>query len=693
MSTIGDISYRTKWILSKRYMQAAIVITLMTLAIAIPLLKNAFAVTDIGNAGVFELDGNIVKNASTACPTDWGPGPGGSGVFTAGGTPNTPAPCGGIGQPDGWVNDGPHGADATTFTTGSKDILDIANAGWQCTPSNNLTPKDDILHAYSFAAINPFATSMPNRQGHTFLYAAFERFANNGAGDIGLWLLQDPTVGCSSTKGAVSFSGAHQVNDTLIVAEFSTGGSVTTLNAFRWTGSGLASITATGGADCTTSGSGDNFCAVSNAVSISTPWPTQDKTSGSNTLAPAEFLEIGIDLSAVYPSNLPCVNKFLFDTRTSPSTTATLMDYAIGSVVTCTTSSITTSVSPTPIALGSSASDTATVTNAISSFAVQGTVTFNAYASLSDCTAGTNSVFTDTKSVSGSSPLSVTSAPFTPTAPGTYYWIAAYAPASSRNGTPASTTCGDSNEILVVIGSSITTSVSPTPITLGGSATDTATVTVTSGGTVGGTVTFNAYASLSDCTAGTNSKFTDTKSVSGSSPLSVTSAPFTPTAAGTYYWIPAYAPKSGINGQSILTTCGDSNEILVVFGIPKITAFDFTNSPTNNDPTLGSGTVTYSFNIRNYGASAVTLSGTLAVSSPNGATVTCTGGNSQALSGSLAAFGSPGDSATFSMTCTYSGTSGQQVSVSIDAMFAVGGGVAHEVSGSPATYTFTIETT
>src|SRR2546425_2556259 len=577
MSTIGDISYRTKWILSKRYMQAAIVITLMTLAIAIPLLKNAVAVTDIGNAGVFELDGNIVKNASTACPTDWF-GPGGSGVFTAGGTPNTPAPCGGIGQPDGWVNDGPHGADATTFTTGSKDILDIANAGWQCTPSNNLTPKDDILHAYSFAAINTFPT-LPNRQGHTFLYAAFERFANNGAGDIGLWLLQDPTVGCSSTKGAVSFSGAHQVNDTLIVAEFSTGGSVTTLNAFRWTGSGLASITATGGADCSTSGSADNFCAISNAVSISTPWPTQDKTSGPNTLAPAEFLEIGIDLSAVYPSNPPCVNKFLFDTRTSPSTTATLVDYAIGSVVTCTTSSITTSVSPTPIALGSSASDTATVTNAISSFAVQGTVTFNAYAGLSDCTAGTNSVFTDTKSVSGSSPLSVTSAPFTPTAPGTYYWIA------------------------------------------------------------------------------------------------------------------AYAPNGAINGPSTSTTCGDSNEILVVFGIPKITAFDFTNSPTNNDPTLGSGTVTYSFTIRNYGASAVTLSGTLAVSSPNGATVTCTGSNSQALSGSLAAFGSPGDSATFSMTCTYSGTSGQQVSVSIDAMFAVGGGVAHEVSGSPATYTFTIETT
>ena len=674
-------------------MQAALVITLMTLAIAIPLLKNAVAVTDIGNAGLFELDGNIVKNNPTACPTDWGPGAGAvsSSVFTAGGTPNTPAPCGGIGQPDGWVNDGPHGADATTFTTGSKDILDISNAGWQCTPSNNLTPKDDILHAYSFAAINPNVTSMPNRQGHTFLYAAFERFSNNGAGDIGLWLLQDPTVGCSSTKGAVSFSGAHQVNDTLIVAEFSTGGSVTTLNAFRWTGSGLASITATGGADCTTGGTTDNFCATSNAVSISTPWPTQDKTSGPNTLAPAEFLEIGIDLSAVYPSNLPCVNKFLFDTRTSPSLTATLMDYAIGSVVTCTTSSITTSVSPTPIALGSSASDTATVKNAISSFAVQGTVTFNAYASPSDCTAGTNSVFTDTKSVSGSSPLSVTSASFTPTAPGTYYWIASYAPASSRNGTPASTTCGEAGEILVVIGSSITTSVSPTPITLGGSATDTATVTVTSGGTVGGTVTFNAYASLSDCNAGTNSVFGDTKSVSGPSPQIVTSAPFTPTAPGTYYWIAAYAPTGAINGPPASTTCGDANELLVVFGIPKITAFDFTNMPTNNDPTLGSGSVTYSFTIRNYGASAVTLSGSLTVFSGT-ASVMCTGGNTLVLSGSLAAFGSSGDSTTFSMTCSYSGTSGQTVSASIDAMFAVGGGVAHEVSGSPATYTFTIQT-
>src|SRR5207247_7252847 len=97
-------------------------------------------------------------------------------------------------------------------------------------------------------------------------------------------------------------------------------------------------------------------------------------------------------------------------------------------------------------------------------------------------------------------------------------------------------------------------------------------------------------------------------------PVSVTSSPFTPTAPGTYYWIAAYAPNGAINGPSASTTCGDANEILVVFGIPKITAFDFTNSPTNNDPTLGSGTVTYAFSIRNYCASEVTLSGLLMIS-------------------------------------------------------------------------------
>src|SRR5712692_610492 len=61
LSTIGDISTRTKWLVSKRHIQAIIVIALMTLAIAVPFFTRAFAISDVRNAGVFELDGNIVK--------------------------------------------------------------------------------------------------------------------------------------------------------------------------------------------------------------------------------------------------------------------------------------------------------------------------------------------------------------------------------------------------------------------------------------------------------------------------------------------------------------------------------------------------------------------------------------------------------------------------------------------------------
>ena len=541
----------------------------MTLAFAVPFLTRAFALTDVGNAGVFELDGNIVKDSSGTFPTDWGA------LFDSSGV-TQPLPPGALDAH--WVNDGPHATtDLTTFTTGSKDTLDIANAGWQCTPSGNLTPKDDILHAYSLAIV---PQSGP-RMGHLLVYGGFERFTNNGAGDLGLWLLQDPAVACSSTKGAVSFTGAHVVGDVLFVGEFSTGGTVTTLNAFKWVGgsSPLANVTATGGADCRTAIITANFCSRSNTVSISTPWSTQDKTSDPNTLATAEFFEVGIDLTGLFGSNAPCINRFIFDTRTSPSVTATLKDYAEGALATCPTATILTNVSPSPIPFGGSATDTATVTLTTAS-TVSGTVTFNVYG-----------------------------------------------PFSSP---PTSTSCTSTT---------LVTPFSPNTVTIG----------------------------------------------PGPSPQSATSGTFTPSATGYYGWTATYNPAGPRNGNTVSTSCGDANETLLVLSIPKITAFDFTNTPDNNDPTLGSGTVMYTFKIHNYGA-AVTLSGSLAIS--GSASVTCTGGNTLPLSGSLAA----DTDATFSLTCTYSGTSGQTVSATINAMFTDINAATHPVSGSPTTYTFTIQT-
>src|SRR2546427_5519531 len=698
MSTMGNISNRTKSLLLKRYVQAILIVTVMTMVIVAPFLPRALALADVGNAGVFELDGNIVKDSSGTFPTDWGA------LFNSTGG-RLALPSGGVDS--GWTNDGPHSVpETTTFTTGSKDTLDIANNGWQCTGTNNLTPKDDILHAYSFAIRPTFGP----RMGHLLIYGGFERFANNGAGDLGYWLVADPSVSCVTSGATTSFTGAHTVGDLLVVGEFSTGGSVTTLSVIEWTGAGpcatpagpnLCLLTTPGNADCQLASSSHNVCARVNIASqspITTPWATQDKTSSANQLATAEFFEVGLDITNLLPSSSGCFNKFLFDTRTSPSTTATLKDYAEGILATCPTAGISTTVAPTPIALGSSASDTATVTLTNAAGIVNGTVTFNVYGPFasaptsSSCTpASLVTPFSpDPKTIGpGTQPQSVTSDPLTPTLPGYYSWIATYNPATVVNGNIVSTTCADSGEILVVISASIMTTVSPSTITFGGSANDTATVTLTPGtATVSGTIDFRLFGPVA-----TNSPACTVPAASflrvvigpGTSPQSVTSGSFTPLAPGFYFWTARYNPAGAANGNIVSTTCRDTGETLRVVTIPKITAFSFTNTPTNNDPTLGSGTVTYTFTIHNFGATPVTLGGTLAVSGT--ASVSCAGGNTLTLSGSLAA----NADVQFSRTCTYMGTSGQNVSATINATFTDPNGLTGTVSGSPSTYIFTVQ--
>jgi len=662
-------------------MQAIIVITLMTLAIAVPLLTRAFALTDVGNAGVFQLDGTIHKTSSTTFPTNW------DALFTSSGT-GLPLPPGGLDS--SFVNDAPL-PDQTTFTTGSKDILDLPNSGWQCTSTNNVTPKDKILDVYSFAIVPGFGS----RAGHLIIYGGYERFANSGAGDVGIWLFQDPTVACSSPKGAVNFSGAHAVGDILLTAEFSTGGSVTTLNAFEWVGGGspLVNVTSSGANDCTSAPITANFCARANTAPITTPWPVQDKTSSANTLATAEFFDVGVDLTGLLGPNPPCINRFLFDSRSSPSPTADLHDFALGSLSTCPKATISTTVSPPIIALGNSATDTATVSLTQSTGTVAGTVDFKVYGPVASNTPTCTNLagsFTGVPIGPGATPQSATSGSFTPSAPGYYFWTATYNPASAANGNKVSTTCGDNGETLLVVAAAITTTVSPSTITFGSSATDTATVTLAPGtAIVSGTVDFFVYGPVSTntptCTALAKS-FTSVSIGPLAGSASATSGSFTPAATGFYFWTATYHPATAANGNSVSTTCGDNGETLQVVSIPKITGFSFTNTPTSNNPTLGSGTVNYTLTIHNFGATAVTLSGSLAVSGT--ATITCTGGNTLTLSGSLAA----GADATFTLSCAYSGTSGQNVQATVNANFTDVNNVTGAVSGSPTTYIFTIQT-
>jgi len=144
-----------------------------------------------------------------------------------------------------------------------------------------------------------------------------------------------------------------------------------------------------------------------------------------------------------------------------------------------------------------------------------------------------------------------------------------------------------------------------------------------------------------------------------------------------------------------LTLANPNATITVAFvnqrPIVKITAFGYTNEPTGT-PTAGvvSGHTVYTVKAKNFGGTGATatLSGTLAATTDASAgTLTCVGGNSTNITGSLA----PGAELTFTLDCTYSGLNdGAKVTANLNTSYTTNG-LTREASGSPAQVFFTVQ--
>jgi hypothetical protein len=281
-------------------------------------------------ATTFELDGNIVSNGGT----DW------ASLFLPGTVATPPAvkatlPAG-I-QTASFFRDFIPGstADYSTFTTGSKDIHNISGGGqdsgeWQCTSSNNLSSKGDIVNAYATIEIDG---------SNVWLVFGSERSSNKGTAKTSFWFLQDPSVSCSSEGGTTTFMGNHVDGDLLIVADFDNGGNVTTIQAFQWVGgsNGYLNPTPVGtGNDCQNGGATANFCATVNrtaTLAYPTDVPWYIETKAGSALEPRTFFEGRLNLSAY--SLLKCFNRYMANTRQSTSITSTMFDYVIGDFQAC----------------------------------------------------------------------------------------------------------------------------------------------------------------------------------------------------------------------------------------------------------------------------------------------------------------------------------------------------------------------
>ena len=221
-------------------------------------------------------------------------------------------------------------ADDTTYATGSKDTLGVGNGGWQCNHDANVNSKIDIMNAYVLSYVNP-------ANGHKLFYFGLEKNKSNGTNDVGFWFLQGGAT-CSAPTGHFNFQGGHLDGDTLVVSEFSGGGGVSTIKAFRWAAAASGPLAGDGGcidsndnpnpatggcnnlpiasgADCKTSGKTDSLCATTNAKcttasapcslpwndSVTTQWLTSDATLGvGGTIPSPDFFEGGIDITQAF---------------------------------------------------------------------------------------------------------------------------------------------------------------------------------------------------------------------------------------------------------------------------------------------------------------------------------------------------------------------------------------------------------
>jgi uncharacterized repeat protein (TIGR01451 family) len=280
----------------------------VTVSAAIPL--DLFGLPTAGGtgnlpAGPFELDGNAADDPA-ASGDDW------AGVLFG---------DGGRAFAHSFVTDAVNSKTDDIFTAGgSKDTLGIQAGKWKFTDSKPQA-KNDITHAYAAMYTDP-------SNGHAILYSGLDRFDNSGDATAGFWFFQEP-VGLSTsnpTNSGSPFTGTHTDGDILLVSDFTTGGSVSTIKVFRWTGDdatgSLVPVAAPAG---TTS-------AIVNSGPITVPWAYTNK-SGQHSPAAGEFLEEGVDLTALGLGS--CFSNFMAETRSSQSPTATLSDFVIGNFNSC----------------------------------------------------------------------------------------------------------------------------------------------------------------------------------------------------------------------------------------------------------------------------------------------------------------------------------------------------------------------
>ena len=169
------------------------------------------------------------------------------------------------------------------------------------------------------------------------LYAGLERLAPNGASHIDYELFQanvglDHAVPCPDGE-ICRFTGNRTVGDIIISVDYEIGGTLGSVTLRRWNGTDYV-VVSSGALGCNAA---DTICVFSNTTDIDGgPWPNFDEHGDPITTIPTNaFTEFGLNLTQLLGGNVPCTANAVLKTRSSPSFTSTLMDFAGLALKTC----------------------------------------------------------------------------------------------------------------------------------------------------------------------------------------------------------------------------------------------------------------------------------------------------------------------------------------------------------------------
>jgi uncharacterized repeat protein (TIGR01451 family) len=370
--------------------------------------------------------------------------------------------------------------DPTTFAGAGSETNNGQLNTFTYGSSGNTPPKDDLSNVFGISH---------NTASANEIFFGGERIVNNGASHIDFEFLQ-ANLSVPNPCAAGTMTGHRTQRDLLLSTDFTNGGALAGAQLYLWSCNGKApgaagydaskDFTVCDPAANGNPGNGDpQYVAVpmvqsgnqvasfgvntgANGITCG-GWVCRDSSgTGTTTLLQNAFMEGGIDLAAAGFTG--CINTFLPHTRSSPSFTSVLKDFA-GPIAfsNCKTPTVTTQQSSAGVTsganitagIGASVTDTATLHGTAPH--VGGTVAYKLFSNAA-CTTQVGS--TSTKTINGSPDgngdlVLPASDPITPPSTGTYYWTAAYSGDTASGGQNNSATSACGAEVLTVVAPSL----------------------------------------------------------------------------------------------------------------------------------------------------------------------------------------------------------------------------------------------